>query len=138
MKSLDTATPDVLIAGAGPTGMLLGCALVHQGLGVRIVDAGKGPTLDSKAQVIHARTLEILEQLGIADRFVERGRSLHLICLYNQEMQRLFHVIVGELDSRYPFMLSLSQRDTERLLRERLRELGAAVRKARASATRSG
>ena len=47
-------------------------------------------------------------------------------------------VIVGELDSRYPFMLSLPQRDTERLLRERLRELGAAVRKARASATRSG
>ena len=76
MKSLDTATPDVLIAGAGPTGMLLGCALVHQGLGVRIVDAGKGPTLDSKAQVIHARTLEILEQLGIADRFVERGPEI--------------------------------------------------------------
>ena len=120
---MDTKTEralDVLVVGAGPTGMLLACALVHHGLHVRIIDAGKGPTLASKAQVLQTRTLEILEQLGFVTRFLERGQPLHLLSMYNQEMKRLFHIIVGELDSRYPFMLSLPQRETEQLLSEAL------------------
>jgi 2-polyprenyl-6-methoxyphenol hydroxylase-like FAD-dependent oxidoreductase len=127
---MDTKTEralDVLVVGAGPTGMLLACALVHHGLHVRIIDAGKGPTLASKAQVLQTRTLEILEQLGFVTRFLERGQPLHLLSMYNQEMKRLFHIIVGELDSRYPFMLSLPQRETEQLLSDRLAELGVSI-----------
>lgn len=127
MTTTPTETPDVLVVGAGPTGMLLACALVHHGLSVRIIDAGKGPTLASKAQVLQARTLEILEQLGLVDRFLERGWPLHLLSMYNQDMKRLFHIIIGELDSRYPFMLSLPQRETEILLCERLAELGVTI-----------
>jgi len=107
--------------------MLLACALVQHGLSVRIIDAGKGPTLASKSQVIQTRTLEILEQLGIVGRFLERGQPLHLLSMYSQEMKRLFHIVVGEFDSRYPYMLSLPQRETERLLSDRLAELGIAI-----------
>lgn len=127
MADLEVTGPDVLIVGAGPTGMLLGCALVHQGLSVRIIDAGSGPTQASKAQVLQPRTLEILEQLGIAARFLERGQPLHMLSMYSQEMKRLFHIIIGELDSRYPFMLSLPQRETELLLGERLAEVGVTI-----------
>jgi 2-polyprenyl-6-methoxyphenol hydroxylase-like FAD-dependent oxidoreductase len=65
--------------------------------------------------------------LGIVDRFLQRGQPLRLLSLYNQEMNRLFHISIGELDSRYPFMLSLSQHETERLLIEHLAALGIPI-----------
>lgn len=126
--TLTTSEPcDVLIVGAGPTGMLLAYALAQYGLRVRIIDAGRGPTLTSKAQVIQTRTLEILDQLGIIDPFLERGQPMRMLSMYNQEMKRIFHIAVGELDSKYPFMLSLPQRETELLLSARLAERGVSV-----------
>lgn len=118
---------DVLIVGAGPTGMLLAYALARHGLRVRIIDAGRGPTLTSKAQVIQTRTLEILDQLGLIGPFLERGQPMRMLSMYNQEMKRIFHIAVGEPDSRYPFMLSLPQRETELLLSTRLAEQGITI-----------
>ncbi len=118
---------DVLVVGAGPTGMLLAIELARQGLSVRIIDLGTGPTQVSKAQVIQARTLEILDQLGIVGRFLEHGRPLHRLSMYSPEMERLFHIDVGEPDSQYPFMLNLPQRETELLLAEHLGRLGVCI-----------
>ena len=118
---------DVLVVGAGPTGMLLACELARHGLRVRLIDAGRSSTPWSKAQVLHARTLEILEQMGIVAPFLERGKPLHTLSMYDRDMKRLFHFDIGEPDSRYPYMLSLSQHDTEVLLIEQLERMGIAI-----------
>lgn len=73
MQSKRQLDPDVLIVGAGPTGLLLACELLRHGLKVRIIDVGEGPPLCSKAQFIQTRTLEILEQMGIVERFLALG-----------------------------------------------------------------
>jgi len=121
------ASCDVLIVGAGPTGMTLACVLCRYGLRIRLIDAGRGPTPWSKAQVLHARTLEILEQLGIVEPFLARGKPLHTLSMYSQDCKRLFHFQIGEPDSVYPFMLSLSQHDTEVLLIEQLERFGVHI-----------
>lgn len=118
------ASCDVLIVGAGPTGMTLACVLCRYGLRVRLIDAGRGPTPWSKAQVLHARTLEILEQLGIVGPFLATGKPLHSLSMYTKDCKRLFQFQVGEADSIYPYMLSLSQHDTEVLLIEQLQRFG--------------
>lgn len=119
--------PDVIVVGAGPSGLLLACELVRHGLGVRIIDQGQGPSQWSKAQVLQTRTLELLEFMGILAQFRERGRPMHALSLYDREMARIFHIGVGELGSTYPFMLSLPQRDIEFLLLMHLTRMGVEV-----------
>lgn len=118
---------DVLVVGAGPTGLVLAAELCRHGLSVRIVDKAAGPTVWSKAQTIQARTLELLEQMGIVDRFLTRGRLLHTLSMYTRDGKRLFQVEIKDVDSTYPFMLSLPQRDTEEMLIQYLNELGISV-----------
>jgi 2-polyprenyl-6-methoxyphenol hydroxylase-like FAD-dependent oxidoreductase len=127
MQSKRQLDPDVLIVGAGPTGLLLACELLRHGLKVRIIDVGEGPPLCSKAQFIQTRTLEILEQMGIVERFLALGRPLYGLSLYSPDMKRLFHFNIGEMDSRYPFTLSLPQNDTEQLLIKHLADLGGHI-----------
>ena len=57
---------DALVVGAGPVGMTMALELVRHGLSCRVVDLAAAPTLHSKAQVVHARTLEILSDMGVA------------------------------------------------------------------------
>ena len=95
--------------------MMLACVLCRFGLRIRLIDAGRGPTPWSKAQVLHARTLELLEQLGIVEPFLQQGRPLHTLSMYTPDRKRLFQFQVGEPDSLYPYMLSLPQRETELL-----------------------
>lgn len=127
MATESASRVDVLVVGAGPTGLVMAAGLRRYGLSVRIIDKAAGPTVWSKAQVIQARTLELLEQMGIAERFLIRGQRLHTLSMYTRDGKRLFKVEIGEVDSAYPFMLSLPQRDTEELLIEYLSELGIAV-----------
>lgn len=127
MRSKLQREPDVLIVGAGPTGLLLACELLRRGLQVRIIDVGGGPPLCSKAQFIQTRTLEILERLGIVERFLALGRPLYGLSLYGPDMKRLFHFNIGEMDSKYPFILSLPQNDTEQLLIKHLADLGGQI-----------
>ena len=58
---------DVLIVGAGPTGLTLACELYRHGLRARIIDMAEHPTAYSKAQVVHARTLELFEDMGVLE-----------------------------------------------------------------------
>ncbi len=113
----------VLVVGAGPVGLTMGCELQRRGVDVRIIDAAPEPTDKSKAIGVHARTLEALDSMGVARRFIAAGRKVHGVNAYADGV-RIVHVSLDDIDSPYSYLLSLPQSETERLLTERLRELG--------------
>jgi 2-polyprenyl-6-methoxyphenol hydroxylase-like FAD-dependent oxidoreductase len=116
----------VLVVGAGPVGLTLACELQLRDVAVRIIDAAPAPTDKSKAIGVHARTLEALDTMGIAARFVAAGRKVHGINAY-ADGARIVHVSLDDIDSPYSYVLSVPQSDTERLLTGRLREFGADI-----------
>ncbi|MGH7298706.1 MAG: FAD-dependent monooxygenase [Polyangiaceae bacterium] len=120
------ATDSVLVVGAGPVGLAMGCELTRRGVAVRVIDACAQPTDKSKALGVQARTLEALASMGIADRFVDQGRKIHGVNAY-ADGARIVHVSLDDIDSPFSYTLSLPQADTERLLAEHLAELGGSV-----------
>ncbi|HVY62138.1 MAG TPA: FAD-dependent monooxygenase [Planctomycetota bacterium] len=114
---------DVLIAGAGPTGLTLACELARRGVAARVVDRAAARSTWSKALAIHARTTEALEAMGIADRFLAAGARIRTFNAY-AGADRLLQASFDGLDSPFPFVVVLPQSETERILEERLRELG--------------
>ncbi len=120
--------PDLLITGAGPTGLTLACEARRHGLSVRIIDLREAASIYSKAQIVHARTLEMLDDMGIAERFQEQGIPLHSFNVFDSGAhKRLVHLVIAGLDSKFDGILSISQHHTEVLLAERLTELGVEV-----------
>src|SRR5437870_9600809 len=87
---------DVLIAGAGPTGLVLGVWLTRLGVRVRIVDKTAEPGTTSRAIIVQARTLELYRQVGLADAVVSRGRKMAAINLWVAGKQ-VAHVVFGEM-----------------------------------------
>src|SRR5271169_4499272 len=102
---------DVLVVGAGPVGLTLAAELWRRGVRARLVDMNEGRSIWSKAAVVHARTLEAMETMGVAAEVVARGRKVHGLGFYSGA-ERIGHVSIDSLDSPYPFMLGLSQRET--------------------------
>jgi 2-polyprenyl-6-methoxyphenol hydroxylase-like FAD-dependent oxidoreductase len=113
---------EVLIVGAGPTGLMLACQCVRFGLEFVIVEKRDGVTPYSKAIGVHARTLEIYEQFGIAKQAVERGAVSGTVrLLAGGEVRGEFDLSrIGEGMSPYPFILNLEQSKNEQLLYEYL------------------
>ena len=74
-------SPQVLIVGAGPTGLVLALSLARQGVAFRIIDKNPGPGLASRAMAVQARTLEFYDQLGFADEVVALGIKMETIHL---------------------------------------------------------
>ncbi|HIL02323.1 MAG TPA: FAD-binding protein [Myxococcales bacterium] len=64
---------DVLIVGAGPTGLTAGSELIRHGFSVRVIDSKPSPSRLSKALVLHARTMEVFESMGMVDRVLDTG-----------------------------------------------------------------
>jgi 2-polyprenyl-6-methoxyphenol hydroxylase-like FAD-dependent oxidoreductase len=120
---------DVVIVGAGPTGLFLACQLIRQGIDFVIVEKNDGPTAFSKALGVHARTLEIYEQLGIADEAVAQGTIASKARLLEggQVRGEMDFSHVGEGLSPYPYMLVLEQNKNEHLLYDYLRRAGKEV-----------
>ncbi|MEU5958571.1 FAD-dependent monooxygenase [Streptomyces sp. NPDC047525] len=113
---------DVVIAGAGPTGLMLACELRLAGVDVVILDRLAQRTRESRAGGMHARTLEVLDQRGVLDRFLALG-----------ELQSVGHfsglwLDFDESESRHPYPLTILQSTIERLLEEWAAELGVLVR----------
>ncbi len=117
---------EVLVVGAGPTGLMLGGELARRGVPFRLIDKAEAPTELSKAIGVHARTLEILDDLGIAEELVSRGVRLRASQLF-ADGKLLVRASFEELDSRFPFVLSVPQSATEAVLTEHLLELGGKV-----------
>lgn len=119
----------VLIAGAGPTGLVLALWLTRAGVPVRIIDKAAEPGTASRALAVHARTLELYQQLGLAGEVVERGLKLVAANLWVAG-EKAGRVPFGDLGvglSPFPFLLIFPQDEHERLLIERLRALGVEV-----------
>jgi 2-polyprenyl-6-methoxyphenol hydroxylase-like FAD-dependent oxidoreductase len=120
---------DVLIVGAGPTGLMLANQLARQGVRAQIIDRHDGPAQQSRALGVQARTLEIYEHLGIAGRALELGKRATGAHMWARGKVAA-HVPLGDIGrdmSPYPFLLILGQDDNERLLGEVLRKTGAVV-----------
>jgi len=120
---------DVLIVGAGPTGLVLALWLTRLGLRVRIVDKTAEPGTTSRALAVQARTLELYRQVGLADAVVAGGRKMEAINLWTAG-KHVAHVVFGNMGadiSPFPFALIYTQDDHERLLIDRLDEAGVTV-----------
>jgi 2-polyprenyl-6-methoxyphenol hydroxylase-like FAD-dependent oxidoreductase len=125
-KSPDT---QVLIVGAGPTGLVLALWLTRLGVCVRIVDKTAEPGTTSRALAVQARTLEFYNQVGLADVVVARGRRTIAANLWVAG-KRAAHAVLGEMGvglSPFPYALIFPQDEHERLLVERLAEAGVQV-----------
>jgi 2-polyprenyl-6-methoxyphenol hydroxylase-like FAD-dependent oxidoreductase len=116
----------VLIVGAGPTGLVLACELLTRGIGIRIIDKGDGVARQSRALGIHARTLEVLDMMGLAERFVARGQVVRRFHLY-ADGRTLVRLDLARSGSAFGCMLDVPQDVTETILRDRVFELGGQV-----------
>lgn len=124
-----TVETDVLIVGAGPTGLMLANQLVRRGVRTHLIDRHAGPSLETRALGVQARTLEIYSHLGIVDRALELGKRSTggNIWADGQRKARVGLSDAGENVSPYPFLLILGQDDNERIMGDHLRELGSDV-----------
>ncbi|MGZ4458097.1 MAG: FAD-dependent monooxygenase [Nocardioidaceae bacterium] len=116
----------VLVVGAGPTGLVLATQLLARGIRTRVVDKDEGPHPQSRAVSVQARTLELLDTMGLADSFTEHGHRVRRFRMYTGA-RTLLNLDLERNGSPYGFILHLAQHETETLLRARLRELGGAV-----------
>lgn len=120
------ASTDVLVVGAGPVGLVAACELARRGVSVRVIDKLAQPTDQSRAIAIHARSLDMFERMGIVDELVSTGIKATAMQLYAGH-RKLFRVPLGGVEAVFPFTLTTAQTETERVLDEHLRSLGATV-----------
>jgi 2-polyprenyl-6-methoxyphenol hydroxylase-like FAD-dependent oxidoreductase len=121
-----SAECQVLVVGAGPTGLMLAARLLARGIDTRIVDKAARPALESRAVGVHARTLELLDTMGMADAFIDSGHRVRRFRMY-AGARTLLKLDMARNGSPYGFILHLPQSETERLLRARVRELGGTI-----------
>ena len=123
------SSTEVLIAGAGPTGLVLALWLRRQGVGVRVIDRTDAPGTTSRALAVQARTLELYRQLDLADAVVARGLKVPAVNLWARGARaaRVAFTTIGEQLTPFPFLEIYPQDEHERLLIERLTQLGVPV-----------
>ncbi|HEX4056560.1 MAG TPA: FAD-dependent monooxygenase [Tepidisphaeraceae bacterium] len=117
---------DVLIVGAGPTGLMAAIELLRQGVRCRIIDKAAHGSMTSKALAVQARTLEYFDRLGLAGKAVEAGLPLHGLRMFS-DRKPVFQFDIDAIHSTYNFILAYPQSATENLLREHLQRQGVAV-----------
>ncbi|WP_345694373.1 FAD-dependent monooxygenase, partial [Nonomuraea thailandensis] len=114
---------EVIVVGAGPTGLLLAGDLAESGVAVTVLERREGGVSNlSRAFGVHARTLEQLDARGLADRLVPMGAVLRKVRLFER-----VEVDLGALPSRFPFLLITPQYNVERLLLERALAAGVEI-----------
>src|SRR5262245_62125590 len=119
----------VLIVGAGPTGLVLALWLRRLGVQVRVVDQTAEPGTTSRAVAVQARTLEFYRQLGLADPVIARGREVSAANLWvaGRQVARAMFGDMGAGISPYAYAFVFPQDEHERLLIDRLSGAGGSV-----------
>jgi 2-polyprenyl-6-methoxyphenol hydroxylase-like FAD-dependent oxidoreductase len=120
---------DVLIIGAGPTGLVLALWLTRLGVKVRIIDKTAEPGTTSRALAVQARTLELYRQLDLTEAVVAKGHRVPAVNLWvrGEAAARISFASVGSNLTPYPFLHIFPQGQHEQLLSERLQAVGVAV-----------
>ncbi len=125
----NTTKTQVIIIGAGPTGLSMAAQLLRYGIDFIIIEKNEQTTHLSKALVVQARTLEIFQELGIAEKAIAIGQVTTAMNLFYKGKQKTAVDIqgLGEGMSQFPFALSLEQSKTEKLLVDHLSENGKKI-----------
>jgi 2-polyprenyl-6-methoxyphenol hydroxylase-like FAD-dependent oxidoreductase len=120
---------DILIVGAGPTGLMLANQLGRRGIRAMIIDRHSGPAQQTRAMAVHARTLEIYSKLGIAERALELGQRGNGANMWTNGKwaARVPLQEMGAGLSPFPFVLMLGQDENERIMGSKLRDWGMTV-----------
>lgn len=121
---------DVLVIGAGPTGLTLAAALAARGVRSLVIDRQAEGANTSRAAVVHARTLEVLEPLGVTPELVALGVPALRFTIRDRD-RVLVPIAFGALPTPYPYTLMISQAQTEAVLLRRLQALGGQVQRPR-------
>lgn len=117
---------EILVVGAGPAGLALAVTLAAHEVPFVLIDKLEAGQNTSRAAAVQARTLEVLERLGAADAMVAAGRKIPLATMRDRD-RVLLHIDFTGLQSRYPFILTLPQSETEAILARRLEVLGGRI-----------
>jgi 2-polyprenyl-6-methoxyphenol hydroxylase-like FAD-dependent oxidoreductase len=134
MRTPVTTSPrtkaDILVVGAGPSGLSAALQLARYGVRVRVVDRKSGPVEQSRATIVHARTLEYLDRLGLADQAMKQGVPITRVEIHEKSRASAHLPLFDpgiEGRTRFPCALSLEQSKTERILVAALAEHGVTV-----------
>ncbi len=129
MHQFNDNPTDVLIVGAGPAGLMLACQLAIHKIPFRIIDKNNSSSKNSGALILQARTLEIFEQMGIADEALSKGVIATRINIISNG-KKISSTRIGNLGgnlSKFPFLLMLEQSQTERILLKFIEDRGYSV-----------
>jgi 2-polyprenyl-6-methoxyphenol hydroxylase-like FAD-dependent oxidoreductase len=123
---MDESEHTIVIVGAGPTGLALGAELKRLGISSLILDRQEAGANTSRAAVVHARTLEVLEPLEVTPELLREGVIVPIFRVRDRN-RILTSISFTELETKYPFSLMCPQNRTEAILLRRLESLGGAV-----------
>src|SRR5947208_3352512 len=122
MAELKKWQHDVVVAGGGPTGLTLGAELHLAGVDVAVLERRPNQELaGSRGGGMHARTIEMFDQRGIAERFLAEGKTVQAVGF------NMVHLDMSDFPSRHPYTLSLFQNHIERILAEWVEEIGVTI-----------
>ncbi|MEU3479616.1 rifampin monooxygenase [Streptomyces sp. NPDC033754] len=116
---------DVIVVGSGPTGLMLAGELRLHGVRVLVLDKEAEPTRQSRAQGLHVRSIEVMEQRGLLERFLSLGRQITAGGFF----AGLGKAWPQDMDTAHSYVLAIPQEVTERLLAEHATEVGAEIRR---------
>lgn len=117
---------DVCVIGAGPSGLLMAAELIRHGLTCRLIDKKPSPSDKSKALAVQARSLEVLDYIGVTGDCIEQGLKIFHV-FPTSGGKKLSDISFKFIESHYPFVLSLEQSKLERILIKKLETLGCEV-----------
>jgi 2-polyprenyl-6-methoxyphenol hydroxylase-like FAD-dependent oxidoreductase len=118
--------PQVLVVGAGPTGLLLAAELERRRVACLVIDANAAPLEWDRATVVHPRSLEVFESLGLVDRLLDEGVKQRVIKVYS-EGSLLGEIDLADCGSRYGFNIGISEQAVEAHLTEYLQRQGGSI-----------
>ena len=118
---------EVLVVGAGPVGLWTALLLAERGIEVILIDAETRTAARSYACALHPATLDLLDNYGLADSAIERGRRIETVAFYDGTTRQA-EISFSKLGRAFPFLLVLPQNALEGLLEQRLRAAGVNVR----------
>jgi len=118
---------DVLIIGAGPSGLFAAAELARHGVAARLVEREVRPHREARATAIQPGTLEILDSVGVLAPFLDAAEHVHCARLYGPDMIELGAMRHDGIDCRCKFQCSLPQYETQRILEAHLASLGGMV-----------